>query len=309
MKLIKQSYEILPSVNTLKDIELAARTCYQSFDKISEDDSSAIKLVTNLVERKHYAMLEFGSNIILNVDKELLYVLLNYAHKPFYKGFNITISNTRCLLSFNPRTAIEFLEYIEYITNYCTQNNIIRKLCQSIKNNLPTLLTSKFTWILEDDWYPVLGQKSLVSKLERNVHETLTVRFTTSRSISHELVRHRICSFAQKSTRYCDEKGEIEFIEPCWCISESTWNASNTFNSVLEKTEHDYKSLRKLYNWKPEQAREVLPNALATEIVVKASLQEWKHIFSLRCDKAAHPMMRDLIIPLQEEFNQLYGVV
>jgi thymidylate synthase (FAD) len=309
MKLIKQSYEILNNNNSLKDIELAARTCYQSFDKISEDDSSAIKLVTNLVERKHYAMLEFGENIILNVDKELLIELLNYAHKPFYKGFNITVSNTRYLLSFNPRTAIEFLEYIDYLSLYIyyVKDNCIRKLCRSIKNNLPTLLTSKFDWINGNDWYPVLGQKSLVSKLERNVHETLTVKFTTSRSISHELVRHRICSFAQKSTRYCDEKGEIEFIEPCW-LENSTLIPRHWFPKGLFNVEKIYQTLRR-HNWKPEQAREVLPNALATEIVVKASLQEWKHIFSLRCDKAAHPMMQDLMNPLQKEFNQLYDVV
>jgi len=56
--------------------------------------------------------------------------------------------------------------------------------------------------------------------------------------------------------------------------------------------------------WKPEQARAILPNILTTEIVVKASLQEWKHIFELRCDKAAHPQMRELMIPLQEEFKK-----
>jgi len=307
MKLIKQSYKILNNNNSLKDIELAARTCYQSFDKISEDNSSAIKLVTNLLERKHYAMLEFGENIILNVDKELLIELLNYAHKPFYKGFNITISNTRCLLSFNPRTAIEFLEYIEYITNYCTQNNIIRKLCQSIKNNLPPLLTSKFDWINGNDWYPVLGQKLLVSKLERNVHETLTVKFITSRSIANELVRHRLCSFAQKSSRYCDEKGDIEFIEPCW-LENSTLIPKHWFTMGLFNVEKIYQTLRR-HDWKPEQAREVLPLSLATEIVIKASLQEWKHIFSLRCDKAAHPMMRSLLCPLMEEFNRIYDVV
>jgi flavin-dependent thymidylate synthase len=303
MKLIKQSYKILNPVDTLTDIELAARTCYQSYDKISEDNSSAIKLVNNLLERKHYAMLEFGENIILNVDKEILYTLLNYAHKSFYKGFNITISNTRCLLSFNPRTAIEFLEYIEYVGlyDYYTKDNSIRKLCQSIKNNLPTLLISKFTWILEDGWYPVLGQKLLVSKLEKHVHETLTVRFTTSRSIANELIRHRLCSFSQKSTRYCDEKGDIEFIEPCWERKREEGN----FNLALRHAESQYKWLREL-DWKPEQAREVLPLSLATEIVIKASLQEWKHIFSLRCDKAAHIQMRELILPLQEEFNKLY---
>ena len=312
MKLIKQSYEILPSVNTLKDIELAARTCYSSFDKISEDNSSAVTLVTNLIKRRHYAMLEFGDNLVLVVDQELLDDLWTYAHKPFFKHFNVTKSNSRIVLSMNIRTAVEFMEYIDSMKVMVFSS--VHRLCQSIYKNIPAIfftnikIEERFMTNLVHSsivsYYPTLGQKSLVSKLERSVHETLIVRFITNRGISHELVRHRHCSFAQKSTRYCNEKGEIEYIEPCWDYSVEGSN----FILPVTYGEIDYKQLRKK-GWKPEQAREVLPNALATEIVVKASLQEWKHIFSLRCDKAAHPMMQDLMKPLQEEFNQLYDVV
>ena len=326
MKLIKQSYEILPSVNTLKDIELAARTCYQSFDKISEDNSSAVTLVTNLIKRRHYAMLEFGDNLVLVVDQELLDNLWSYAHKPFFKHFNVTKSNSRIVLSMNIRTAVEFMEYVDSLQVMVFSS--VHRLCQSIYKNIPAIFFTNIkieerfmTNLIHSSivsYYPTLGQKSLVSKLERSVHETLVVKFITSRSISLEVVRQRHCTFAQKSTRYCDEKGEIEFIKPCWYTSNQDYKEANdtegidhalAFERCLEKTETYYKDLRKSAKWKPEQAREVLPNALATELVVKASLQEWKHIFSLRCDKAAHPMMQNLMLPLQKEFNQLYDVV
>jgi thymidylate synthase (FAD) len=312
MKLIKQSYEILPSVNTLKDIELAARTCYSSFDKISEDNSSAVTLVTNLIKRRHYAMLEFSDNLVLVVDQELLDNLWSYAHKPFFKHFNVTKSNSRIVLSMNIRTAVEFMEYIDSLQIMVFSS--IRRLCCSIFLYVPPMFfvnidmkVGFMVHVISGSIacnYHKLGQKLLVSKLERGIHETLTVRFITNRGVSHELVRHRHCSFAQKSTRYCDEKGKIEFIEPCW---DYVVDGSN-FILPLTYSEIDYKELRKK-GWKPEQAREILPNALATELVVKASLQEWKHIFSLRCDKAAHPMMQDLMKPLQKEFNQLYDVV
>ena len=114
----------------------------------------------------------------------------------------------------------------------------------------------------------------------------------------------RLCSFAQKSSRYCDEKDNIEFIEPPWLNFNLDTDPVTIFNMELSYIESAYKSLRKL-GWKPEQAREILPNALKTEIMVKATIEEWEHIFELRCDKAAHPQMRELMIHLKEEFQRL----
>jgi thymidylate synthase (FAD) len=127
---------------------------------------------------------------------------------------------------------------------------------------------------------------------------TETVRIICDRGVTHEIVRQRKCSFTQKSTRYCDEKGEIEFIEPCW-----DYSVPEDFCNTMSGIENVYKNLRR-HGWKPEQARSVLPNSVTTEIVVKATVQQWKHIFKLRCAKGAHPQMREIMIPLEEEFKK-----
>jgi thymidylate synthase (FAD) len=132
-------------------------------------------------------------------------------------------------------------------------------------------------------------------------HSFLSVKFITDRGVSHELVRHRLCSFTQESTRYCNYSkdkfnNELTFIWPVWYDQESSpsafWLAS------VATAEKDYLALLNL-GWNPQQARSVLPNSLKTEIVVTANFREWKHIFKLRAiSKAAHPQMRDLMIPL-----------
>jgi len=133
-------------------------------------------------------------------------------------------------------------------------------------------------------------------------HSMASVRFITNRGVTHELVRHRLCAFAQESTRYVDYQDEMEFIKPIW------WNdnfkelhscspirtSQEKWVDAMRSSESYYKRLRK-ENWRPEQAREVLPNSLKTEIVVTANLREWRHIFKLRCSKAAHPQIRNLM--------------
>lgn len=304
MKLIKPSFEILESQGSLKDIELAARTCYQSQDKISEDDSSAKILVANLIKREHFAMLEFGKNVIFEIYYNHIFdeiINLNLLHE--LKHFNISSTKNRLLISMNPRTAIEVYNKID--VDVSGFGNLFIKAIQDeyleligekkINVNGPSL-----------DVFLRISESELTLE-EYDIHKFITVKFICDRGISHELVRHRLCSFAQKSTRYCDEKDIIEFIEPPWYDNfKSIGNISDLFCDQLFYTEINYKRLRD-FNWKSEQARAVLPNALATEIVVKTSLEEWKHIFELRCDKSAHPQMRELMIPLREEFiNRKY---
>lgn len=148
---------------------------------------------------------------------------------------------------------------------------------------------------------------AFVHKLIKNGHEAMiefgdiTVRFTTNRGVTHELVRHRLCSFAQESTRYVRYDGDMEFIKPVWWDSV-TENHKHEFELLLMRAEQTYKSLLNS-GWTPQQAREVLPNALKTEIVVKANVREWRHIFKLRGSKAAHPQMRALVLPLLEELK------
>ena len=310
MKLIKPSFSIWESQSSLKDIERAARVCYQSQDKISEDDSSAKILVANLIKREHYAMLEFGKNIVLEVNRQVLNDLWNFSNEPFFKHFNVTFKDRhRAWLSMNPRTAIEFLKC--YVRKTTINSDEILKLFCSVYTELPHELTFDINnpmCLYEENVYALPeGTTPSFTYEDKLVHKFVIVRFICDRGVSHEIVRHRHCSFAQKSTRYCDEKRAIEFIEPCWVPQyfQNVMDATtfSKFKSVLIYIEALYKDLRG-YGWKPEQARAILPNALSTEIVVKANLQEWKHIFGLRCDKAAHPSMRELMIPLQEEFKK-----
>jgi thymidylate synthase (FAD) len=162
-------------------------------------------------------------------------------------------------------------------------------------------------------------------------HNNITVRFICDRGVSHELVRHRLASFAQESTRYCnyskDKFGnELTFIKPCWFTS-SIKDLKNYaeectiyyFNFITEEEadwidfmgdiEEHYVMLLNNCNWKPQQARSILPNSLKTEVVMSANIREWRHFFKLRCDKTAHPQMRELAIPLCKELQKKIPVV
>jgi thymidylate synthase (FAD) len=144
-------------------------------------------------------------------------------------------------------------------------------------------------------------------------HSFLSVKFITDRGVSHEIVRHRLCSFTQESTRYCDYSKDkfdkqITYVRPIWIDplviirnTEEDWKSTSTnylWYQAMRESENFYFDLLNK-GWNPQQARSVLPNSLKTEIVVSTNFREWKYIFRLRAiSKAAHPQMRDLMIPL-----------
>ncbi len=139
-------------------------------------------------------------------------------------------------------------------------------------------------------------------------HVTATVEFTTNRGVTHELVRHRLASFSQESTRYVNYGGrEMEFIEPVWWSSAAA-HPRERFLAALAAAEAAYRDLLAA-GWRPEQAREVLPNALKTVIVVTANLREWRHIFALRTGPRAHPQIRELLLSCLQGFREAVPVV
>jgi len=157
-------------------------------------------------------------------------------------------------------------------------------------------------------------------------HCNVTVRFICDRGVTHELVRHRIAAYSQESTRYVNYKGGAQFILPPWVnIAPGTYNRGKTYIVGENESEADqewYTAMMyaeekyiKLLNlgWIPQQARAVLPNSLKTEIVMTANMREWLHVFNLRCSKAAHPQIREMLLPLLWEFNdeipEIYGEV
>lgn len=142
-------------------------------------------------------------------------------------------------------------------------------------------------------------------------HESISVRFICDRGVSHELVRHRLASYAQESTRYCNYSkpqfsGEITVIKPCFLV-EGT-EAYRQWEWTMHRAECAYFDLLDI-GLSPQEARCVLPNSLKTEVVMTANLREWRTVLRLRCSKAAHPQMREVMLMLLEKLHADIPVV
>ncbi len=138
-------------------------------------------------------------------------------------------------------------------------------------------------------------------------HEKITVRFICDRGVSHEIVRHRIASYTQESTRYCNYKSQgIKIIEPLFFVNDP--EKYKIWLKVMRVCEKAYTDLINA-GANPEEARSVLPNSLKTEIIVTFNLRQWRHFFKLRCSQKAHPQMREIAIPLLKKFQELIPVV
>lgn len=156
--------------------------------------------------------------------------------------------------------------------------------------------------------------RSIIERGHESVleHVSISVRFIVDRGVSHELVRHRIASFSQSSTRYCnysqDKFGnEITVIEPLFF--GKPWQAKYVaWRRACEEAERRYFELLSL-GATPQEARSVLPNSLKAEVVMTANAREWRHILRLRTDKAAHPQIREVIVPLLKELKERVSVI
>lgn len=277
MKLINSSYEILPQAPRMegvyKQIELAGRTCYKSEDKITYN--SAKKFVDSMIKSKHMAMLEHGTV---------------YLKVPFSPSINKYSENPYS------KSKVYDMDPICYIT-------------------------TNYRHIVENNWFDDL--KYLCEPTEYH-EKRVTVRFTTDRGVSHEFVRHRVFSFAQESTRYCnyskDKFGnELTFIIPSWMDIEEGNVTTDSFGCPVKPNEETYdflsglgsteRSYFRLINkgLKPQQARQVLPNALKTELVMTGFVSDWEYFFSLRAlgtTGAPHPDAKALVEPLMCEFKK-----
>lgn len=142
-------------------------------------------------------------------------------------------------------------------------------------------------------------------------HASITVLFVCDRGVSHEIVRHRLASFSQESTRYCNYsndrfRNEITFIKPCF-LEEGT-GGYKLWKQAMFVAEKEYFDLLS-DGCTPQEARSVLPNSTKTEIIMTANLREWRHFLKLRTAKAAHPQMRELTVPLLYELQRRIPVV
>ena len=298
MKLINSKVEILEPIgytidDIYKQIEIAGRTCYKSEDKITP--TSAKEYVDRMIKSGHGAMLEHGT-VYLDVPNSAG----NYNLVPFFAS--------------NPYSKVVIKPLNDRMHNYITTNFRV-----IVENFAEEYIPDVLQYICE----PTVFHEKRIS-----------VRWTCDRGVSHEFVRHRVFSFAQESTRYCnynkDKFGnELTFIIPTWLsipegnytywdgdwvdinkqviqISEDKENVHSLLNT-LDCSEYQYTMLINA-GWKPQQARQILPNALKTELVMTGFESDWKHFFELRCDAAAHPDARKLALELYNKlYNKEYG--
>jgi len=139
-------------------------------------------------------------------------------------------------------------------------------------------------------------------------HEKITVRVVCDRGITHEIVRHRLASYSQESTRYCDynKSGSIVVIEPFFFQDKP--EQRQVWQEAMMACEKAYNKLREI-GASPQEARTVLPNSLKTEIVITYNLRAWRHFFKLRTSKASHPQLREIAIPLLREMQKKVPVI
>ncbi len=138
-------------------------------------------------------------------------------------------------------------------------------------------------------------------------HIYVIVRIICDRGVTHEIVRHRIGSYSQESTRYCNYRADgIRVITPFFFSSDE--RKYRVWEEAMFFAERAYQGLIEM-GASPQEARSVLPNSLKTEIVVTYNLREWRHFFKLRCSQAAHPQMREVAIPILREFQKRIPVV
>lgn len=288
MKLIESSVQIIEEKDPYKMIELAGRTCYKSEDKITEN--SAKEFVDRMIKLGHGAMLEHGT-IYLKIDKT------EDGHLP-------------------PARL------------YWSDGNH-KKYTKVRKHGNSIYVTTNLRVIVENN-----RLDDLQYQVEPTEHheKRITAKFICDRGVSHEFVRHRVFSFAQESTRYCDYSkdkfgNDITYIIPSWLdLPEgkySDWdndwcdvselkllypevdNLSDPANCFLQSIKNAEYYYFMLINrgWKPQQARQVLPNATKTELVMTGFESDWEHFFELRCSGAAHPYAKKLADELKSLMN------
>lgn len=292
MKLIESSVQIIEEKDPYKMIELAGRTCYKSEDKITEN--SAKEFVDRMIKLGHGAMLEHGT-IYLTID-----------------GEDPNLSKIQS----NPHTKVNLVPY-----EVLTEGNYTISYKAYITTNLRVLVENNL-------------KELLCYQVEPTEHheKRITAKFICDRGVSHEFVRHRVFSLAQESTRYCDYSkdkfgNDITYIIPSWLdLPEgkySNWdndwcdvselkllypevdNLSDPANCFLQSIKNAEYYYFMLINrgWKPQQARQVLPNATKTELVMTGFESDWEHFFELRCSGAAHPDAKKLADELKSLMN------
>ena len=316
MRIIEPSTELLYNKDPQKHIELIARTCYKSEDKITEDSNK--QMISNLFKRKHWAMLEhfifiYQYNGSDDVGK---FVKSNPTFR--YSFFRVN-GNIRHIISFSARTLLDTLEWnmlmgkLDDPKVHSDYIDLLKKVLYDYNCNelFGNIISGE-----DNDTFTLIDDVTKLTPQEQWIHGWKSVKVICDRGVSHELVRQRDCSFAQESTRYCnyskDKFGrELTLIKPMFydenaektiSMGESLmYNQYDIWKICMENLEKGYFALTDSGST-AQEARSVLANSLKTEIVMTTRNYSWGHIFGLRADTPAHPQMKEIMIPLLDTF-------
>jgi len=308
MRIIEPSVTILDELDQQSlpvRIEFCGRICYKSEDKI--DDDSAIPFVRKMAEYGHNSVLEMAvtSFRVTAADQEAVKAF--FFHQPKFLLVD-RIDRNQLLISGSVRAFTEMA-----LTHQ--DDPISRALMLALQQQHPYFFET-ITWPPCAEARQIVVKKMSLDEVERlpldqfSKHRYLAVKFIVNRAVTHELVRHRPCTFLQESQRYCrysaDKFGnEVTFIKPVFFAEGSQEFA--VWKESMHAMEAQY--FRLLETSTPQAARTVLPNSCKTEIIVYTNLLEWRHILSLRTSTAAEPSMREVMIPLQEMLRKKFPSV
>lgn len=285
MKFIHPKAELISDSNPYQKIEDAARTCYKS--EANRGEGTAERMTRGLIKSQHTAMVEHAVfcfelkpiGPVYEASKEIENFVDYLSMQPFFRitGNCATDPKTemnyaRFLVSANAR-AISELDSNDPIFRAVQEAYPILAYGDGLKTDLKMYKRVKADIVNIDD----LPDLSLD---EIGAHKVLTFRFTTDRGVTHELVRHRPCSFAQESTRYVNYREGLNIALPDG-FYEKPEEVQKVYEDAFWNDEENYRKLIELGE-KPQQARAILPNAIKTEIVVTAHMEEWEHMFNLR---------------------------
>ncbi|MCW5212255.1 FAD-dependent thymidylate synthase, partial [Desulfobulbus sp. TB] len=267
---------------------------------------SAIPFVTKMAEHGHNSVLEMGVVTLEITCTDQKQITDFFLLQPRY----LHIDRTADILLFTGS-----IRSFRELLLFHPENVVVRAACAFLNKRHPYFFKGV---VPEDGLAPASDASVTVRKVELDKvdrlppkgllkHRHIAVKFIVNRAVTHEIVRHRLCSVLQESQRYCrysDDKfgSEVSFIKPMFFSEESP--EYKLWEKAMQETEQFY--LQLLASSTPQAARTVLPNSCKTELILYANLKEWQHIFHLRTTKAAEPSMREVMIPLQENFQQRF---
>ena len=287
MKIVEPSAVILEpelaGLSICQRIDRCASVCYQRPPKPTEEDAEAF--CRRLIDRGHLPALEFavvhlempwGKADKFSVEKYLLVDQISASH-------GCVTGSMRA-----------FFEVGGVMGDW------LRK----------SFLAHHFTTIFNDGIGVYSGYVGILDQDEVPwQHRHVAVRVICSRAISHQLVRHRPCAFLQESARFCRYDDGVTFIRPEWAIETDDYERWAIKGEVFEmqcQLSESWYTLRRNMGLSPQQARGALIHDVKTELIMYASLPEWRHIFRMRCDRAADPAARRIMVPLREQFRAEY---